>query len=140
MATIYEVILKNGRIYRVATDNRSQEKKLFATLEPSKGTYEEILSIKSFLNGVHSFKGFIGVHEANNKEEADDLALIDKIKATAVYKQIMLDSFDGTTYCISNQGKYETSEILSLWDQVKNKHRTESGMKEMVDFILLKKV
>ena len=41
-----------------------------------------------------------------------------QIEQHSVYKQILADSFGGIIYDVANRGKYDTAEIVELWDQL----------------------
>ena len=41
-----------------------------------------------------------------------------QIEQHPVYKQILADSFGGIMYDVANRGKYDTAEIVELWDQL----------------------
>ena len=41
-----------------------------------------------------------------------------QIEQHPVYKQILADSFGGIIYDVANRGKYDTAEIVELWDQL----------------------
>jgi len=43
---------------------------------------------------------------------------IHKIADNEVYKQVLADSFGGIMYDTANQGKYDTTEIMQLWDEM----------------------
>lgn len=43
---------------------------------------------------------------------------IDKIINNATYKQIIKDSFGGIMYDIANRDKYDTTELLTLWNSL----------------------
>lgn len=41
---------------------------------------------------------------------------IEQIKANPVYQQIIKDAFGGVIYNVANRDKYDTKEIMALWD------------------------
>lgn len=44
------------------------------------------------------------------------MTTINDIKEHSVIKQVLADSFGGIMYNVANRGKYDTCEILALWD------------------------
>lgn len=52
------------------------------------------------------------------------------IKDHPVYKQVMADSFGGIMYNVDNIGKYDSAELLSLWDNM------DDGEKSAADGIV----
>ena len=62
---------------------------------------------------------------------------LELIKNNDVYKQILADSFGGVMYDISNRDKYNTIELLKLWDQLGNDQKMAGGiMAGAINFIL----
>ena len=55
-----------------------------------------------------------------------------------VYKQILADSFGGIMYDVANRGKYDTEELVNLWNDLNDGQRESSGgiIKGVFDFIL----
>ena len=55
-----------------------------------------------------------------------------------VYKQILVDSFGGVMYDDANRGKYDTAEIVQLWNNLSPARQEAAGgiMKGVFDFIL----
>lgn len=41
-----------------------------------------------------------------------------EIEDNEVYKQILKDSYGGIMYDVANRNKYETAEIIALWDSM----------------------
>lgn len=62
---------------------------------------------------------------------------IKAIEANPVYKQILADSFGGIMYDVANRGKYDTTEIVELWEQLTPAERESVGgiMKGAFNFI-----
>ena len=62
---------------------------------------------------------------------------IEAIEANPVYKQIITDSFGGIMYDVANRGKYDTAEIIELWEQLTPAERESVGgiMKGAFNFI-----
>lgn len=59
MTKIYELETKNGRVFRVAINNKSQENKLMKIIDENKNkTYEVFVSVTVANNGIHSIKDF----------------------------------------------------------------------------------
>lgn len=46
------------------------------------------------------------------------MSVIEQISNNATYKQIVSDSFGGILYDVANRDKYDTTEILALWDSL----------------------
>jgi len=56
---IYELETKNGRIFRVAVENKSQEKRLDKIVAKNKDkSYEVFTRIECVKNGIHNIKDF----------------------------------------------------------------------------------
>ena len=60
-----------------------------------------------------------------------------QIEQHPVYKQIMADSFGGIMYDVANRGKYDTAEIVELWERLTPAERDSVGgiMKGAFNFI-----
>jgi len=58
MQVVYELETKNGRIFRVAVDNKNQIDRLFKKVNENKGKYEEFIRIEVITNGIHNIKDF----------------------------------------------------------------------------------
>ena len=60
-----------------------------------------------------------------------------QIEQHPVYKQILADSFGGIIYDVANRGKYDTAEIVELWEQLTPAERDSVGgiMKGVFNFI-----
>lgn len=52
---------------------------------------------------------------------------IKAIEANPVYQQILADSFGGIMYDVANRGKYDTAEIVELWEQLTPAERESVG-------------
>ena len=46
------------------------------------------------------------------------MTITETIQQHLVYKQIMADSFGGIMYDVANRGKYDTAEIVELWERL----------------------
>ena len=55
-----------------------------------------------------------------------------------VYKQILADSFGGVMYNVANRGKYDTTEIVQLWNNLSPAYQNAAGgiMQGVFNFIL----
>ena len=51
---------------------------------------------------------------------------IELIKSHPTYKQILADSFGGVMYNVANRDKYDTLEILAVWNSLPG-HAQESA-------------
>lgn len=62
---------------------------------------------------------------------------IEQIKNNDVYKQVLADSFGGIMYNVANQGKYNTTELLQLWNNVTPavQDSADGIMKGAIDFV-----
>jgi len=52
---------------------------------------------------------------------------LQQIQEHPVYKQILTDSFGGVMYNVANQGKYETTELETLWQALTPSERESAG-------------
>lgn len=54
-----------------------------------------------------------------------------------VYQQILSDSFGGVMYDVANKGKYNTKELVALWDNLPESYKSASGgiMKGVFNFL-----
>jgi len=50
-----------------------------------------------------------------------------KIQQHPVMVQILADSFGGVMYNVANKGKYNTNNLLSLWDNLTDAERSSAG-------------
>ena len=55
------------------------------------------------------------------------MTTIETIQQHSVYKQILADSFGGVMYDIANRGKYDTAEIVKLWERLTPAEREGVG-------------
>ena len=46
----------------------------------------------------------------------ETLQRVDEIRNNEVFKQVLKDSFGGVMYNVANYGKYDSAEVLRLWD------------------------
>ena len=65
------------------------------------------------------------------------MTTIQQIEQSPVYKQILADSFGGIMYDVANRGKYDTAEIVKLWQSLSEAERDSVGgiMKGAFNFI-----
>ena len=65
------------------------------------------------------------------------MTTIQQIEQSPVYKQILADSFGGIMYDVANRGKYDTTEIVELWQSLSEAERDSVGgiMKGVFNFI-----
>ena len=65
------------------------------------------------------------------------MTTIQQIEQSPVYKQILADSFGGIMYDVANRGKYDTAEIVELWQSLSEAERDSVGgiMKGAFNFI-----
>ena len=65
------------------------------------------------------------------------MTTIEAINQHPVYKQILADSFGGIMYDVANRGKYDTAEIVELWEQLTPAERdsVDGIMKGAFNFI-----
>ena len=65
------------------------------------------------------------------------MTTIQQIEQSPVYKQILADSFGGIMYDVANRGKYDTAEIIELWEQLTPAERDSVNgiMKGVFNFI-----
>lgn len=62
---------------------------------------------------------------------------LEKIRSNETYKQVLADSFGGVMYNVANQSKYDTTELLELWDSLTANEQSASGgiMKGAMHFL-----
>jgi hypothetical protein len=67
---------------------------------------------------------------------------MNEIKDSAVYKEILADSFGGVMYNVANRGKYNADHILYLWLQMPKSEREGAGgiMKGVFNFLTEREV
>ena len=65
------------------------------------------------------------------------MTTIQQIEQSPVYKQILADSFGGIMHDVANRGKYDTTEIVGLWQSLSEAERDSVGgiMKGVFNFI-----
>ncbi len=65
------------------------------------------------------------------------MTTIELIKNNSVYKQIMADSFGGIMYDVANHDKYDTTELVELWESATVDEKESAGgiVKGAIDFI-----
>lgn len=52
---------------------------------------------------------------------------IEKIQAHPVYKKVLADSFGGVMYNVANRDKYDTAEIMKLWNSLAPGYQSAAG-------------
>lgn len=62
-----------------------------------------------------------------NEFGARELCNRHEIENHPVYKQIIKDSFGGVIYNVANRNKYDTSEIMPLWDNMQPSEKSSVG-------------
>ena len=65
------------------------------------------------------------------------MTTIQQIEQHPTYKQILADSFGGIMYDVANRGKYDTAEIVELWQSLSEAEResVDGIMKGAFNFI-----
>jgi len=63
--------------------------------------------------------------------------MLKKITENEVYKQILKDSFGGVMYNVANRNKYDTKELLEIWDKLEpyEKESANGIIKGAINFI-----
>ncbi len=61
----------------------------------------------------------------------------EQIRANSAYQQILADSFGGVMYNVANRGKYDTAELLRLWNSLTpgEQHAAGGIMNGAINFI-----
>lgn len=62
---------------------------------------------------------------------------IKELQENEVYKQILKDSFGGVLYNVANRNKYDTTEVLKLWNEMTPQEQSSAGgiMTGAINFI-----
>ena len=62
---------------------------------------------------------------------------METIKNHPVYQEILKDSFGGVLYDVANRDKYDTVELLALWNNLSTSKKASAGgiMKGAMNFI-----
>lgn len=62
---------------------------------------------------------------------------INAIKNDEAYKQVMADSFGGIIYNVANLGKYDSKNIMEIWENMKAGEKECAGgiVKGAIDFL-----
>lgn len=65
------------------------------------------------------------------------MATINDIKEHPVMQQVLADSFGGIMYNVANYGKYDATELLKMWDDLKPGEREAADgiIKGAIDFL-----
>jgi hypothetical protein len=63
--------------------------------------------------------------------------IVESIKSNQVYQQVIKDSFGGVMYNVANRGKYDTKEIIKLWNELTPAYQdsVDGIMKGAINFI-----
>lgn len=62
---------------------------------------------------------------------------LEQIKSSAVYQQVMADSFNGIMYNVANRDKYNKAEVLDLWNSLTPAEKESAGgiVKGAINFL-----
>lgn len=62
---------------------------------------------------------------------------ITSIQSHPVYKQVLADAFGGVMYNVANRNKYDTKEIVSMWESLTPAEQESAGgiMKGAFNFL-----
>jgi hypothetical protein len=62
---------------------------------------------------------------------------MEQIKNHPVMKQVLADSLGGILYNVANYGKYDSAEVLALWDKLSPSEQSASGgiVKGAINFL-----
>ena len=52
---------------------------------------------------------------------------LQEIEENETYKQVLKDSFGGVLYNVANQDKYDSAEVLRLWDNLTPQEQNAAG-------------
>jgi hypothetical protein len=52
---------------------------------------------------------------------------ITKITSNPVYKKVLADSFGGVMYNVANRDKYDTTELVKLWNSASPAEKESAG-------------
>lgn len=65
------------------------------------------------------------------------MATIQQIESNEVYQEVLKDSFGGVLYNVANRDKYDSEEVLKLWDQLSPSEQSAAGgiMKGAMHFL-----
>ena len=65
------------------------------------------------------------------------MATINQVKEHPVMVQVLADSFGGIMYDVANRDKYDTTEVLALWNSLTPAEQEVSGgiIKGAIDFM-----
>lgn len=65
------------------------------------------------------------------------MTTLEQIKNNNTYKQILSDSFGGIMYDVANHDKYDTTELVELWDSMSASEKESVGgiVKGVFDYI-----
>ena len=65
------------------------------------------------------------------------MSTIEQIQENQTYKQILRDSFGGVMYNVANRNKYDTTELLELWNSLTPSEKESAGgiMKGAFNFV-----
>lgn len=73
----------------------------------------------------------------NNQGQTVYFDTLEQINNNEVYQQVLKDSFGGVMYDVANYGKYDSSELLNLWDSLSANEQSAAGgiMKGAMHFL-----
>lgn len=62
---------------------------------------------------------------------------METIQNNEVYKQVLKDSFGGVMYNVANRDKYDSAELIGLWDNLPAGEQSAAGgiMKGAISFL-----
>jgi len=61
------------------------------------------------------------------KEDLNKLSNLELLNNDLVLKEILKDSFGGVMYDLNNKNKYDTVELLKIWDSLENHEKLSVG-------------
>lgn len=69
--------------------------------------------------------------------ERELLETIEKIKNSDTMQQVLRESFGGVMYNVANYGKYDSDEVLALWDSLSDNEKNSVGgiIKGAINFL-----
>ena len=53
--------------------------------------------------------------------------ILEAIQENEVYQQVLADSMGGIMYNVANYGKYESGDLLELWDSLSEPQKSSTG-------------
>jgi hypothetical protein len=52
---------------------------------------------------------------------------MNEIQNNPVYKQVLAESFGGIMYNVANRNKYDSAQVLQLWDNLSKQEQSAAG-------------